>query len=152
MRRLDPDRRRRETVRGGARGDEPAVRPIQGPNVNLDWPGRRPTCHRRASRSPSLPGPGGTSIRPEPFLRWPCLKTLEEITYDAGRHALADQESLVGGIRQRAGTLVAAHAVVASFLGGTVLRTDGLKGWGWLAIAALVLALGVAALLLAPGD
>jgi hypothetical protein len=30
--------------------------------------------------------------------------TLEEITYDAGRYALADQESLVAGIRQRTGT------------------------------------------------
>jgi hypothetical protein len=45
------------------------------------------------------------------------MRTLEEITYDAGRHALADQESLVAGIRQRTGTLLAAHALVASFLG-----------------------------------
>jgi len=34
------------------------------------------------------------------------MKTLEEITYDAGRHALADQESFVNGIRQRTGTLL----------------------------------------------
>jgi len=27
------------------------------------------------------------------------VKTLEEITYEAGRHALADQEALVAGIR-----------------------------------------------------
>jgi hypothetical protein len=78
------------------------------------------------------------------------VQTLEELTYDAGRHALADQESVVGGIRQRAGTLVAAHAVVASFLGGTVLRSGRLDGWGWLAVVALVAALAIAAALLAP--
>ena len=79
-----------------------------------------------------------------------ALTTLEEITYDAGRHALADQEALVSGIRQRAGTLVAAHAVVASFLGGTVLRGRGIEGWGWVAVVALVVALAIAATLLAP--
>jgi hypothetical protein len=40
------------------------------------------------------------------------VRTLEEITYEAGRSALADQESLVAGIRQRTGTLLAAHALV----------------------------------------
>ena len=56
----------------------------------------------------------------------------------------------MSGIRQRAGTLVAAHAVVASFLGGTVLRDGGLDGWGWVAVVALVLALSMAAVLLSP--
>jgi hypothetical protein len=37
---------------------------------------------------------------------------LEEITYDIGRAALADQESLVSGIRSRTGTLVAANRAV----------------------------------------
>jgi hypothetical protein len=45
------------------------------------------------------------------------MATLEEITYDASRSALADQESVAAGIRQRTGTLLAAHALVASFLG-----------------------------------
>jgi hypothetical protein len=34
--------------------------------------------------------------------------TLEQVTYEAGRSALADQESLVAGVRQRTGTLLAA--------------------------------------------
>jgi hypothetical protein len=89
-------------------------------------------------------------VRPIQFVASHQLTTLEEITYEAGRHALADQEALVSGIRQRAGTLVAAHAVVASFLGGTVLRDDGLEGWGWVAVVALVAALAIAAALLAP--
>jgi len=76
--------------------------------------------------------------------------TLEEVTYEAGRHALADQEALVAGIRQRTGTLLAAHALVASFLGAATIRAEGLRGWGWVALAALVLALVVAAVLLSP--
>jgi hypothetical protein len=76
--------------------------------------------------------------------------TLEEITYQAGRSALADQESLVAGVRQRTGTLLAAHALVASFLGATTVRAQGLHTWGWVALAALVLGLVAAAILLAP--
>lgn len=78
------------------------------------------------------------------------MKTLEEITYEAGRHALADQESLVAGIRQRTGTLLAAHALVASFLGATTIRSQGLEPWGWTALVALVCGLVVAACLLFP--
>jgi hypothetical protein len=75
---------------------------------------------------------------------------LEEITYEAGRDALADQEELVAGIRQRTGTLLAAHALVASFLGATTIREAGLGFWAWTALAALVLGLVAAAVLLAP--
>jgi hypothetical protein len=78
------------------------------------------------------------------------VKRLEEITYEAGRHALADQESLVAGIRQRTGTLLAAHALVASFLGATTIKSVGLDTWGWIALAALVVGLVLAAVLLAP--
>jgi hypothetical protein len=41
------------------------------------------------------------------------VPTLEEITYEAGRSALADQESVVAGARQRTGSQLAAHALVA---------------------------------------
>jgi hypothetical protein len=78
------------------------------------------------------------------------MPTLEEITYEAGRSALADQESLVAGVRQRTGTLLAAHALVASFLGATTVRAQGLDALGWVALMALVLGLVVAAILLAP--
>ena len=78
------------------------------------------------------------------------VRTLEEITYEAGRSALADQESLVAGMRQRTGTLLAAHALVASFLGATAVRANGLHAWGWIALAALVVGLVAAAILLAP--
>lgn len=78
------------------------------------------------------------------------MPRLEEITYEAGRSALADQESLVAGVRQRTGTLLAAHALVASFLGATTVRAQGLQTFGWVALAALVLGLLAAAILLAP--
>jgi hypothetical protein len=78
------------------------------------------------------------------------VKRLEEVAYEAGRDALADQERLVAGIRQRTGTLLAAHALVASFLGATAIREAGLDVSGWLALTALVSGLIVAAVLLAP--
>jgi hypothetical protein len=78
------------------------------------------------------------------------VPTLEEVTYEAGRSALSDQESIVSGIRQRTGTLLAAHALVASFLGATTVHAHGLHGFGWVAVAALLLGLVVAAILLAP--
>lgn len=78
------------------------------------------------------------------------MRTLEEITYEAGRSALADQESVVAGVRQRTGTLLAAHALVASFLGGATVRAQGLQPLGWAALATLLLGLATAAMLLAP--
>jgi hypothetical protein len=78
------------------------------------------------------------------------MKTLEEIVYDAGRHALADQEALVAGIRQRTGTLLAAHALVASFFGAATIPAAGLDRWRWAALTALLAGLVLAAILLAP--
>jgi hypothetical protein len=82
--------------------------------------------------------------------RQSTMRTLEDITYDAGLHALADQEALVAGLRQRTGTLLAAHALVASFLGAAALRAHGLSLFAWAALAALVAGLLAAAVLLAP--
>lgn len=76
------------------------------------------------------------------------MPTLEEIVFQAGRDALADQDRVVTGIRQRTGTLLAAHALVASFLGATTVKAKGLHGFSWAALVALVLGLIVAATLL----
>jgi hypothetical protein len=78
------------------------------------------------------------------------VQRLEEIVYEAGRDTLADQEALVAGVRQRTGTLLAAHALVASFLGATTIRAAGVEGWSWVALSCLVLGLIAAAVLLAP--
>ena len=45
---------------------------------------------------------------------------------------------------------MAAHALVASFLGATAIRAHGPDAWGWIALAALALGLIAAAALLAP--
>lgn len=76
------------------------------------------------------------------------MPTLEEIVFDAGRDALADQDSVVTGIRQRSGTLLAAHALVASFLGATTVKDKGIHGFSWAALGMLVLGLIVSAVLL----
>lgn len=78
------------------------------------------------------------------------MKELEEVILDIARDALADQERLVAGIRLRTGTLVAAHALVASFLGTPVLRTTGLTAPAWLALTALTTALVLSAIVLWP--
>lgn len=78
------------------------------------------------------------------------MSMLEQITYDAGRHALADQEAFVADIRHRAGTVLAAHALVASFLGAAVLRNDPSSTLSWMALTTLVAGLTVATILLAP--
>jgi hypothetical protein len=57
---------------------------------------------------------------------------------------------LVAGIRQRTGTLLAAHALVASFLGAATIREAGLAAWAWIAISLLVAGLVAAGVLLAP--
>ncbi len=53
-------------------------------------------------------------------------------------------------MRLRTGTLLAAHALVASFLGATTVRAQGLNALGWVALIGLVSGLVVAAVLLAP--
>jgi hypothetical protein len=78
------------------------------------------------------------------------VPTLEDVVFEAGRSALADQDAVVTSIRQRTGTLLAAHALVASFLGATTVEARGLHGFGWGAVLVLVLGLVVAAVLLAP--
>jgi hypothetical protein len=49
--------------------------------------------------------------------------------FQAGRDALSDQHGVVTGVRQRTGTLLAAHALVASFLGVTTVKVKAGAGW-----------------------
>ena len=114
--------------------------------LELGRPTGRTNLHRGGRRWTPL-----LRCRPPSLVASLAMPTrLEEIAYEAGRDALADQEALVTGIRQRTGTLLAAHALVASFLGATTIRETGLGFWGWVALASLVLGLIAAAVLLAP--
>jgi hypothetical protein len=90
--------------------------------------------------------PAGATYRRTPS----PMPHLEEITYDLGRAALADQESLVSGIRSRTGTLIATQALVASFLGGAAIEGGAPGVCGWSAIAMLVVGLGLSVVVLAP--
>jgi hypothetical protein len=76
----------------------------------------------------------------------------EEIAYDMSRAALADQEALVNGIRTRAGTLVAAQALIASFLGAAATEGGALDPWGWAAVGSLMLGLLLATVIVAPWE
>ena len=78
------------------------------------------------------------------------MTDLEDIIYDAGRSALAEQSALVAGIRQGTASLLAAQALVASFLGGPAIRSGGFTGWVRPAVIVFVLGLVIATLLLAP--
>jgi hypothetical protein len=78
------------------------------------------------------------------------VQTPEQIAYELGRNALSDQEALVAGIRQRTGTLLAAHALVASFLGSATLQAQGASPLAWVAMIGLVTGLMLAAVLLGP--
>jgi len=68
--------------------------------------------------------------------------------FQAARDALAQQIGVIAEIRQRTGTLLAAHALVASFLGAATVKARGLHGFSWVAVGALVLGLIIAAALL----
>ena len=78
------------------------------------------------------------------------MPRLEEIAYDIARAALADQQTRVDGLRSRTSTLVAAQALVASFLGGAALDRGPLDVWGWAAVTMLAAGLALAAAILAP--
>jgi len=47
---------------------------------------------------------------------------VSEIAYDASVRAIQDQAGVLDGLRTRAGTVLAAAALVSSFLGGQALR------------------------------
>jgi hypothetical protein len=69
------------------------------------------------------------------------MPRLEEITYDLALRALADQEGALRDLRARAGTLLTAASLVASFLGGQAIaraQLDVLVVLGLIAFAACV--------------
>src|SRR4051794_23142324 len=74
-----------------------------------------------------------------------------KLAYEAARHAIDDQARVLEGLRSRAGTLLAATALVTSFLGGQALtavhertRAADLHLWSFTALAlALFVALAI---------
>jgi hypothetical protein len=52
-----------------------------------------------------------------------------DLAYDAALRALQDQNTSLDGLRARAAALIAATAIVTSFLGGQALEPDGFSAW-----------------------
>lgn len=75
---------------------------------------------------------------------------LEELAYELGLRALEQQERVLEELRARTGVLLAATALVASFLGGRALTTDTTPWLALSGVAAAVLSILVAVYLLAP--
>jgi hypothetical protein len=63
-------------------------------------------------------------------------ETPYRLAYDASVRAIEDQARVLEDLRSRAATLVAAAALVTSFLGGTTLtRSTGIEPRSWTGIA-----------------
>ena len=52
------------------------------------------------------------------------MTDFSDVAYDASLRAVDDQASVLDGLRSRAGTVLAAAALVSSFLGGQALRVS----------------------------
>ena len=76
--------------------------------------------------------------------------TLEELLYETASRSLQQQERQVAELRARTGTLLAAAALSASFLGATAVDRDGLSALVALAIVALAASVGLCLYVLVP--
>lgn len=78
------------------------------------------------------------------------MPTLEELLYEMAVRSLDQQERHVAELRARTGTLLAAAALAATFLGGTAIDRAGVSPLVVPAIATLVLAVVLCMRILAP--
>jgi len=75
------------------------------------------------------------------------------LAYDEAVRALRAQAEALSGLRQRAGTVLAATLVVTSFFGGQALARDvAVNSTGWLAVVAFGAAGVLSVLVLFPAD
>lgn len=79
-------------------------------------------------------------------------RALAELAYSLSLRTLGQQEAALNELRARTGTLLAAAALVASFLGGTTINRAGFDAWTALALAALVASTVLATRVLLPQD
>ena len=75
---------------------------------------------------------------------------LAELAYRSAVQALVQQEAGLNELRSRTGTLLAANAVTASFLGAAALKGGSLDAAGGLALVCFVASLGAALYILLP--
>jgi hypothetical protein len=77
-------------------------------------------------------------------------RELAELAYTLSLRTLGQQEASLNELRARTGTLLAAAALVASFLGATAIARDGFDVWTACALIALVASVVFAARVLLP--
>jgi hypothetical protein len=77
--------------------------------------------------------------------------SIEELSFQLTRDALAEQDRRVGALRTRAGSVVAAASISGSFLGAKVDH-GSLGGWGIAALIVFVLCLASAIWVLLPPE
>lgn len=116
---------------------------------------RRPGCVTLRSHGElGSRGPARAIPRPVHGLRLASVpSSVEEVAYDASIRSIERQYSALANLRTRAGTLLAAAALVASFLGAQAIRSNAgslSSGWVALGIAALVAVLGLVLAILWP--
>jgi hypothetical protein len=75
---------------------------------------------------------------------------LAELSYRSSAQALVQQEAALNELRSRTGTLLAANAVAASFLGAAALKGGRLGAPAGLAVVCFALSLGAALFILLP--
>jgi hypothetical protein len=73
-----------------------------------------------------------------------------EVVYDTARDSLARQEASLDELRSRTASLLAAQALVSSFLGSVALEDGGVHCYGAVAIISLVAGIALSLLVLAP--
>ena len=74
----------------------------------------------------------------------------ERVAYEAGLRSLDKQEQLVEELRTRAGTLLAASSVAASFLGQQAFRGSGMGNFAVLILAASFISICASVFVLLP--
>jgi hypothetical protein len=74
----------------------------------------------------------------------PDTGALAQLSYELSLRTLSQQESSPNELRGRTGTLIAAAALVASFLRGAAISRDGIDGWSVVALIAFVASIGLA--------
>lgn len=80
----------------------------------------------------------------------PDLTDLARLAYETSLRTLSLQDASVNELRARTGTLVAAAALVTSFLGGAAFTRSGFDAASVVALVAFVLAIGTATWVLLP--
>jgi hypothetical protein len=75
-----------------------------------------------------------------------------DLAYEAALRALEDQHTSLDGLRARAAALIAAIAIVTSFLGGQALEPDGFSAWEISALLAFAGGVALCLLVLMPQE